>query len=119
MRYTTIPNDRTKWEFIYCNKTGTATAEDIANMFCGYSGMFHTNDHTPEDCMPIKNDTGMFLLKILTDVFQFGKSEDLHQIVLGRQSRMFTKLDVSHMHTSKMSQKLRFGGRSKRFWSTN
>lgn len=40
MRYTTIPKDRIRWEFIYCNKTENATAEDITNMFCGYSGMF-------------------------------------------------------------------------------
>ena len=58
MRYTTIPKDRIRWEFIYCNKTENATVEDIANMFCGYSGMFHTNQHTPEDCRPIKNDGG-------------------------------------------------------------
>lgn len=84
MRYTTIPNDRTKWEFIYCNKTGTATAEDIANMFCGYSGMFHTNDHTPEDCMPIRNDTGMFFTENIDGCFSIWQVGGLASDCLGQ-----------------------------------
>ena len=69
MRYTTIPKDRIRWEFIYCNKTENATAEDIANMFCGYSGMFHTNEHTPEDCRPIRNDFWIILIGGIVFVF--------------------------------------------------
>ena len=77
MRYTTIPQNRTKWEFIYCNKIGDVTAEDIAKRFAGYVGPFHSKDHVPEDCKPIKNDAGTFIIENIDGCFSIWQAGGL------------------------------------------
>lgn len=84
MKYLLYPkeSENMKWSFIYCNKNGKETGEDIvkAIVFQTYVGKFIATEHEPLGNL-IKNDESLYITRNaygILNIWQVGsKLEDM------------------------------------------